>query len=76
MTAWWDGKPDAVEKQAELTSYLSAFDHSVLADSVAWAEDLGARVMNDLGCVRVDMRRPLERIYAEISMALGLRGGE
>lgn len=64
VTAWWTGKPDALQKQAELNSYLSFFDHSILADSVTLAEDLSRRIAEDLGCERVDIRRPLERLYA------------
>lgn len=66
IVAWWDGTPDAMEKQADLNRYLSFFDHSVLADVVAWGEHLGARIAEDLGCVRVEVNRPLERIYARI----------
>jgi len=71
VVAWWEGKPDAVVKQKELASYLSFFDHSILADSVAWAEDLAGRVAGDLGCVRVEINRPLERIYARLEMTDG-----
>lgn len=67
IVAWWEGSPDAVEKQAELTSYLSVFDHSILADGLAWGEKLGESIIYGLGCVRVDVNRPLERIYATVS---------
>ena len=67
VTAWWTGKPDAVAKQAELSSYLSFFDHSVLPQSVSLAEDLAVRVMEDLNCERVDISRPLERVYASVA---------
>lgn len=65
VIGWWTGRPDAAVKQAELVKYLSVFDHSVLADSVAWAEDLADRISEDLGCALVEIRRPLERLYAK-----------
>lgn len=65
VIGWWTGRPDATAKQAELVKYLSVFDHSVLADSVAWAEDLADRIAEDLGCASVEIRRPLERLYAK-----------
>lgn len=70
IIAWWTGKPDAVEKQKDLVSYLQFFDHSILADSVAWGEDLAARIAEDLGCDMVEVKRPLERIYARHTVAL------
>lgn len=67
ITAWWEDSPCAVEKQAELNDYLSVFDHTVLSDGVAWGEKLGETIIHGLGCVRVDVCRPLERIYATVS---------
>ena len=58
-------------KQAELSSYLSFFDHSLLAESVSLAEDLALRIMEDMGCARVDIRRPLERIYVSVARFTG-----
>lgn len=66
VTCWWEGCPDATVKQRELSSYLSIFDHTVLADEVAWAEKLGEALLLGLGCQRVEVRRPLERLYAVI----------
>lgn len=68
ITCWWQNCPDATEKQAELVKYLSIFDHAVLADGVAWAEKLGEAIIHGLKCVRVEIRRPLERIYAIIEI--------
>lgn len=65
VIGWWTGRPDATAKQAELVKYLSFFDHSILADSMAWAEDLVDRIAKDLGCASVEIRRPLERLYAK-----------
>lgn len=58
--------PDATAKQRELVSYLSIFDHQVLGDEVAWGEALGKSICLGLGCVRVDVSRPLERLYAKV----------
>lgn len=66
ITAWWTGTPDAREKQATLNLYLSSFDHGFLPDGLAWGEHLAARIASDLGCERVDVERPLERIYARV----------
>lgn len=66
IRCWWLGKPDAVQKQAELRAYLASFDHSILPDDLAWGEALGARILNDLSCHQVEVSRPLEGIYAMI----------
>lgn len=64
VTAWWTGCPDAVAKQDELTRYLSVFDHTVLADGIAWAEKLAEAILLGMECERVEVRRPLERLHA------------
>jgi len=66
VVGWWTGMPDALGKQAELNEYLQAFDHSLLVESIAWAEDLATQITEDLGCVSVEIRRPLERLYAKV----------
>lgn len=66
VTCWWNDCPDAVTKQAELQKYLSVFDHTVLADGIAWGEKLGEAIMRGMGCVRVEVSRPLERIFAVV----------
>lgn len=66
IKAWWQGTPDAVERQVMLRNYLSRFDHSVLPDELAWAEALGEKVLTDLGCVKVEVERPLEGLFAVI----------
>jgi hypothetical protein len=67
IVAWFDGEPDAVQKQRELEAYLKIFDHSILRDDVASGEALGRAIIYGLGCVKVDVNRPLERIYAKVS---------
>lgn len=66
IVAWFDGEPDALQKQRELEAHLKIFDHSVLRDDVASGEDLGRSILCALGCVKVDINRPLERIYAKV----------
>lgn len=66
VTCWWSDCPDAVAKQAELTKYLSIFDHTVLADGLAWGEKLAEAILHGMKCVKVEVSRPLERIYAVI----------
>jgi 6-pyruvoyl-tetrahydropterin synthase len=67
IVAWYEGSPDAVEKQAELVRYLSIFDHQVLADGVAWGEKLGEAILIGMGCAKVEVRRPIEGIFAEVT---------
>ena len=69
ITCWFDDCPDAVAKQAELTKYLSVFDHAVLADGIAWGEKLGEAILLGMKCVRVEVSRPLERIYAIVELS-------
>lgn len=64
VVTWWQGCPDAVEKQRELVEYLSVFDHTVLADGIAWGEKLAETILLWMDCERVEVSRPLERIYA------------
>lgn len=66
IVCWWTGEPDAVAKQAELIEYLRIFDHTVLADGIAWAECLGRAILAGLSCERVEISRPLERLYAVV----------
>lgn len=66
ITAWWEAGEDAQHLQQQLIKYLSVFDHQVLGDDVAWGEALGKAITLGLGCVEVEVRRPLERIYAKV----------
>lgn len=68
IVAWYDYEPDAVAKQQELEKYLSIFDHTILGDDMAWGEALGRAIIHGLGCVKVDVNRPLERIYAQVTI--------
>lgn len=66
ITAWWDDGPDAVQKQKELKGYLTIFDHTVLADNVAWGECLGRAILHGMECCKVEVSRPLEGIFAVV----------
>lgn len=66
VTAWWSGTPDAVERQSALNAALKEFDHTVLDNSMAWGEKLGRVLIKKLGCQKVEISRPLERLYAVI----------
>lgn len=68
ITCWWDNCPDAVQKRAELQKYLSIFDHTVLADDISWGETLAKTILIGMGCTRVDVNRPLERIFARVEV--------
>jgi 6-pyruvoyl-tetrahydropterin synthase len=69
VTAWWSGTPDAVERQVALNAALKEFDHTVLDDSVAWGEKIGKALIQKLDCQKIEISRPLERIYAVIERA-------
>lgn len=66
ITAWWKGSPDAVGKQALLNSALMEFDHTQLDDDLSWAEQFGMILLCTLQCERIEISRPLEKIYAII----------
>lgn len=64
VTAWWREGEDGVKLQRDLEHYLKVFDHTVLGDDIAWGEALAKSILIGLKCVRVEVRRPLERLYA------------
>lgn len=73
----WLPRCDATAAQAALVDYLTRFDHAVLPDALTQGEDLarhiGKNFIAPMGGhqfdhpVRVQVNRPLERIYAEWS---------
>lgn len=71
IVAWWTGCPDALSKQAELVSFLSRFDHSVLPHELRSGEAIAELVLRGLECARVDVSRPLERIFATANTPQG-----
>ncbi len=64
VRAWWKGNPCAVTKQAELTKYLSIFDHHCLGDAEAWGEALAEAILWGMTCERVEVSRDAEGVYA------------
>lgn len=64
ITAWWPEGEDSVTLKQKLEQYLEIFDHTVLGDDVAWGEAIAKAVLIGLKCSRVEVRRPLERLYA------------
>ena len=64
IIAWFaTGDRDARVLQEQLRAVTAAFDHVVLED--AWGEQLADKIRGLLhDCVEVEVRRPLERIYA------------
>lgn len=67
VTAWFPvGEAEALRET--LQSFLKRFDHTHLPDSLAWGEDMAEHICHALGAVKVQVNRPLERIYAEYSL--------
>lgn len=66
ITAWWSGSPDAVAKQALLDVALAQYDHTQLDEDMSWAEQFGMMLLCVLECDRIEIARPLERIYAVV----------
>ena len=66
IKAWWIDSPCAVQMQAELRKYLAIFDHTLLGDELAWGEAMGKSILLGLGCVKVEVSRPLEGIFAVV----------
>ena len=69
VTAWfiYSGQ-DAEKLQAELSEFLICkFDHRELERGLARGEEIAYQILTGLNCERVEVRRPLERLYVEIS---------
>ena len=67
VTVWLTGRPDAGRAKVKLDRLLAAIDHTELPASIAWGEDMARWIAErwaDSACVRVDISRPLERLYA------------
>ena len=65
VTAWFEEGADARDLQKLLLSTTECLDHSVLAKELSSGEAIAAHIGRSLeGCVEVEVRRPLERIYA------------
>lgn len=65
VVAWFPQGADARDLQVRLLKFVEPLDHSFLPDELASGEALAAHIGRGLeGCVEVEVRRPLERIYA------------
>ena len=65
VIAWFEAGEDARVLQARLAAMLEPLDHRVLPIDMASGEAIAEHVGRGLdGCRQVDVRRPLERIYA------------
>ncbi len=64
VVAWFDGGWDAVKLQQRVESLCAHLDHTELPAELAWGEALAAEVKRLTNAVEVEVRRPLERIYA------------
>ena len=68
VVAWFDHKParDALVLQEHLKNALRAFDHKTLPDEMTRGETLAAAIMHVIDACGVELRRPLERLYAKV----------
>lgn len=65
VTVWYRHGHDARLLKNYLAVVLDKLDHTVLPDELRLGENLAEHVGESLpGCIAVDVRRPLERIYA------------
>lgn len=63
----WFTNGDALDRQAQLEELLKPLDHTTLQPGLSTGEQIALYVLGQLrffGCVEVEIRRPLERIYA------------
>lgn len=61
---WFGGKHNAEKLQDECARVCADLDHTLLPAPLAWAEDLIPEIMRRTNAVDVEIRRPLERLYA------------
>ena len=65
VVAWFNAGEDARTLQAQLAAAVHPLDHTVLPPELASGEAIAEHLGRSLdGCVEVEIRRPLERIYA------------
>lgn len=65
VVAWFLAGEDARHLQVRLTAATQPLDHSLLPPELASGEAMAEHIGRNLdGCVEVEVRRPLERIYA------------
>lgn len=61
---WFDAGDEAEALQAECARLCADLDHGLLPVELAWAEDLIREIKRRTNAVDVEIRRPLERLYA------------
>jgi 6-pyruvoyl-tetrahydropterin synthase len=69
VIAWFRAGQDAVSLQNSLRGVIAIFDHSDLDKTfpVSWSENMAQFIKSQLdNCVRVEIKRPLERLYAVV----------
>jgi len=64
VVCWFPAGDDAEELQAKCERSCADLDHAILPEELAWAEALVAEIMRRTGAEDVEIRRPLERLYA------------
>ena len=65
VVAWFEAGQDARVLQRMLAAAVDLFDHKLLPPELASGEAMAEHIGQSLaGCVEVEIRRPLERIYA------------
>jgi 6-pyruvoyl-tetrahydropterin synthase len=64
VVAWFDGGHDAEKLKAHCERLCADLDHATLPAALAWAEDLIPEIKRRTNAVDVEIRRPLERLYA------------
>ena len=65
VVAWFEAGEDARDLQQALTAAVEKLDHTLLPPELASGEAMAEHIGRSLdGCVEVEVRRPLERIYA------------
>ena len=63
--AWYRFGADVEALQRQVDAVRSMFDHDTMLDELELGEKLAREIGRQLpGCIRVDVNRPLERIYA------------
>lgn len=63
---WFAGGHNAEKLKSECERLLADLDHSLLPAPLAWAEDLIPEIKRRTNAVDVEIRRPLERLYARV----------
>lgn len=67
VVAWFAAGPDAVKLRAGCERLCADLDHTVLPAELAWAEAIAEEVKRRTNALEVEIRRPLERLYARVA---------